>query len=196
MAGFGGSAEFFIEWRLYADGDSSEITGTAPASLVATSDTGGIQYHFTIARDQARLIRDNFLPIVYVSMNSGLPHTHRLELRGQTSYVWYIDGRIVDSGIPEGAFPGSDADRLSFRAKSEYLDNTVWWDYIRYGVIPRDRSGDYDSNGVVDATDVYFFLDCLLGPDANGPGCRWADMNSDGKVNGDDIQPFAAALAG
>ena len=41
---------------------------------------------------------------------------------------------------------------------------------------------------------MLFRSDCLLGPDAAGPGCQWADMNNDGTVNGNDIQLFADAM--
>jgi len=129
-----------------------------------------------------------------VDIAPGIPHTYYLEIRSAQLFTWYIDGQVAATGVPEAILNLSDG-VIAWRAKSWYLPSTTKWDYIRYGTIPADGSGDYDSNGVVDTTDVYFFLDCLLGPDANGPGCRWADLNGDGQVNGDDIQPFAAALA-
>ena len=75
-------------------------------------------------------------------------------------------------------------------------EQTARWDYVRYGVIPADHSGDFDSNGIVDQSDLYFFVDCLLAPDydAAGPGCRWADMNGDGKADGADVQLFVRAM--
>jgi len=72
------------------------------------------------------------------------------------------------------------------------LESTTRWDYIRYGTIPDDASGDFDSDGDVDADDAYFFVDCLLGPGSLWPGCAWADMNADG----DDVQAFVDAMLG
>ncbi|MBI5764095.1 MAG: hypothetical protein HZA51_11275 [Planctomycetes bacterium] len=72
------------------------------------------------------------------------------------------------------------------------------WDYVRYGVIPQEHSGDFNNNGTIDDTDLYYFVDCLLGPDydAAGPGCKWADLNADGKADAADIQAFANAMLG
>lgn len=194
LAPFIGEDTFFIEWRMHTDGDSTEIGGVAPASLV-TGTSAGVSYHFTIARDQARFIRDNSLRIVFANIDPDVPHTHRRALYGAQSYLWYTDGVLVDSGTPEGAFPTSDV-VLSWRAKSWYLNNMVWWEYIRYGTIPVDASGDFDSDGDVDDDDLYFFQVCLLGPDADGPGCRWVDMNGDGFADGADIRLFVDAMLG
>jgi hypothetical protein len=192
LASFSGTTAWYCQWRMVTDGPSEAIPAIAPAAFVA-SGFSGILYHFTIAEDRVRLIRDAALPLVWADITPG-PHTYLLELRGTESYTFYIDGQLIDSGVPEGAYPTSDS-RLVFGARAPGETATTRWDYIRFGVIPQPGGGDYDSNGVIDATDVYFFLDCLLGPDADGPGCRWADLNGDGKVNGADIQPFSAALA-
>lgn len=71
-----------------------------------------------------------------------------------------------------------------------------FWDYVRYGVIPPEHSGDFNNNGAIDDTDLYYFVDCLLGPDYDdaGPGCTWADMNADGKADAADIQAFSTAM--
>jgi len=187
-----GETAWFVEWRVMTDGDRSEFTGVAPAALVAGS-FGPVNYGFTIARDQAKLNRDNLLPIVFVDIEPGVPHTYRLELYDAARYVWFIDGIIVDSGIPEGAFP-SFFPAINWRTKSWLLPNTTQWDYIRFGTIPQRSSGDFNSDGLVDTNDLYFFTDCLLGPDAAGPGCQWADMNNDGTADGNDIQLFADAM--
>ena len=193
LAPFTNAPSFFVEWRIQTDGDRSEIPFTAPSSLVL-GGSGPVGYHFTIARDQIRFIRDNFAPVLYIEIAPDQAHTYRLELYGITAYAWYVDGDMIDSGVPEGQFPSAVSDVLSMRAKSQSLPNTTRWDYIRFGSIPQPASGDFDSSGAVDANDVYFFLDCLLGPDSAGPGCRWADMNNDGTVNGGDVQLFAALL--
>ena len=109
--------------------------------------------------------------------------------------MWYIDNEIMVSDTPSGPYPAFFP-TINWRTRSWWLDNTTEWDYIRYGTIPADGSGDFDSGGVVDQTDVFFFVDCLLGPDADGPGCRWADMNGDTITDGADIQLFAEAMIG
>ena len=196
LAAFIGESTFFIEWRKDTDGDRSETGGVAPASLVA-SGTTGVNYHFTIARDQVRFWRDNFLPILFANIEPGIALTYRLELVGLVSYAWYIDGMLVDDGIPERAYPTDDSNVLSFRAKSWFLESTTRWDYIRYGVIPVDGSGDYDSDEDVDLRDFYFFHECLTnerpgingGPEQDaGAGCRFADFDADTDV---DLRDFA-----
>lgn len=184
----------FVHWCMVTDGTRAGIPNVSPAAMVA-SGFSGILYHFTIAEDQVRLIRDAAMPMVWADIAPGVPHTYRLELYGADSYCFYIDGILIDTGIPEGAYPTSDS-KLVFGARAPGEPATTQWDYIRFGVIPQDGSGDFDSNSVVDAGDSYFFLDCLLGPDAAGPGCRWADMNGDGVANGDDAQLFALAMLG
>jgi hypothetical protein len=187
-----GEVQWFVQCRLMTDGPRSEFDGVAPAAFSVWS-LGAVRYNFTIADDQAKLNRDNTLPIAYADIEPGVPHTHRLELHGEALYVWYIDGEVVDSGVPEGPYP-SFYPGMNFGTSSWEFPNTTQWDYIRYGPIPQPGSGDYDSNGNVDETDLAFFQDCLLGPDANGPGCRWADLNGDRKVNGADIPLFVDAL--
>jgi len=211
-----GTPEFFIEWRVSTDGDASEINGSAPAVLAAGGH-GAVLYHFTIARDQVRFLRDTLLPILWIDIEPGIPHTYRLELYGEELYVWYIDGQVVDAGVPEGAYPSSTPS-ISWRAKSWYLPSTTRWDYIRYGTIPQPGSGDFDSDGDVDLTDYYFFHDCLTGPlstdnaepatgepqldtgsgsaGASFPGCTWADFDADRDVDFHDFGAFQAAFTG
>jgi hypothetical protein len=156
-----------------------------------------VLYHFVIGDSQIRFLRDVGLPYVYANIQPGVPHTYRLELRGTQSYMLWIDSVLIDSGVPEGPYPVSSSG-MSFRGKASAPVNTTMWRYVRFGRIPADYSGDYDSSGVVDETDLYFFVDCLLGPqvDASGPGCKWADINADGVANGGDIQLFASAMLG
>ena len=80
-----------------------------------------------------------------------------------------------------------------------YLDNTTQWDYIRFGVIPVEGSGDFDSDGDLDLTDWYFFEECLTngGPDTEaGPGCLWADIDQDGDVDFGDLGLVQLAFTG
>lgn len=190
-----GETEFFFELRMQTDGDRSEIIGTAPASFV-TADLFGVSYHFTMARDQVRFIRDNFLPLIFAEIDPDAPHTYRLELFGAELYAWYIDGQVVDSGVPEGAYP-TPTGVLAWRARAWFLDSTTRWDYVRYGTIPKDASGDYDSDAALGLDDFYFFHECLSvarpelpgGPGGNsGPGCRFADFDFDTDT---DLRDFA-----
>jgi hypothetical protein len=136
LAAFSGASFFFLEWRVEADGPSSAIASVAPASIVAYGSFG-IGYHFTIADDQIRLIRDNLLPIVFVDIEPGVPHTYLLELYGSDLYQFFIDGQLIDSGVPEGAYPTPDSEIVfGARAATPEGVTTVRWDYIRYGVIP------------------------------------------------------------
>jgi len=200
IAEFAGVTKFFFEWRVQTTGERSEILGVAPCSFV-TADLYGVNYHFTIANDQMRLIRDNFLPIVFVDIEPEMPHTHRLELRGP-DYWWFIDGEIVDAGIAEGPYPTPTA-VISWRTRAWYLPNTTWWSYIRYGHIPDDASADYDSDFGVTLIDHYFVVDCLTkdgpgiygGPEEDaGPGCRFADFNDDSDVDLLDFAQFQNAF--
>ncbi len=189
---FIGEDQFFAEWAVETDADRSEIPWGGGAGL-GLGNNYGIGYTFDIARDQAKLNRDNSLPIIFVDLEPGVPHTHRLELYGADLYVWYVDGEIVDQGVPEGEFPSFDP-IIIWRAKAAWLPNTTVWDYIRYGTIAADGSGDYDSDQDVDSDDFYFFEQYFFGPDVDaGPGGRFADFDFDTDVDCDDWQQFLLA---
>jgi hypothetical protein len=164
-------------------------------AAISVWSNGPVNYRFTIAADRAELNRDNTLPIIRVPIATGVPHTYRLELVGSTSYTWFIDGQVIDTGLPEGPYPSFNPN-MNFRAKAAWVGNTTSWDYIRYGTIPVPHSGDFNSDARVDEADLPFFLDCLLGPGSAWSGCRWADMNADGQADGADIQLFANAMMG
>ena len=192
---FIGVDPFFREWRMETDGQRSELPWGGPSNFSPWS-RGGVNYNFSIARDQMDLNRDNTLPIVVVDFEAGIPHTHRLELYGDELYIWYLDGEIVDSGEPEGVFPSFEP-HFNFRAKAAFLPNTTRWDYIRYGRIPTDASGDFDSDADLDLFDYYFFQDYLSGPGVNaGPGSRFADFDYDTDVDLADFAAFQTACTG
>jgi hypothetical protein len=191
---FNGVEWFFVEFRVQTDGERSEIPGGAP-TVLAMGNFFGVVYHITVSRDMVRFLRDVDLPIWLVEIESGNPHTYRIELYPDR-YAFYIDADVVDEGVPEGPFPAHGS-VITWRGRSWYLPCHNAWDYIRYGVIPADGSGDFDSDGAVALNDFYFFHECLTnrrpgingGPDNDaGPGCRFADFDSDSDT---DLRDFA-----
>jgi len=196
-----GAALFFLEFRVLTDGDSSEIPGGAPA-LVAMGNNAGVNYHITVARDLLQFFGDFYIPI-FIDVAADVPHTYRLELHPDR-YAFYIDAHLIDQGVPQGSFPAYES-LITWRGKSWQLPCENAWDYIRYGVIPQDGSGDYDSDGAVTQVDFYFFHECLTnvrpginggpGNDA-GPGCRFADFDSDGDTDLLDFAEFQNAFGG
>lgn len=107
LGDFDGAERFFIEWRVATDVPSTDLEGT-PAGLSAAG-TAAANYHFTITADQVRVIRDNLLPIIFVDIAPDVPHRYRLELYANESYWCYVDGEIIDSGVPEGRYPNPDS---------------------------------------------------------------------------------------
>ncbi len=195
LNGFSGSEAFFAEWRVETTGSRDEMVGVGPASFVFSGDFG-ILYHFTIASNRVLFLRDSFVPAVWVDIDPGVPHEYRLNLFGEDLYEFFIDGDLIDFGVPEGVYSTEDS-RIVFGARSVLVDSTTSWDYIRFGMIPEDGSEDYDSDGVVTHDDFYFAQECLSdrrtgisgGPENNaGPGCRFTDFDGDHDA---DILDFA-----
>ncbi len=198
---FNDAAPFFLEFRVQTNGDRSEIPFGAP-TVVAMGNNAGVIYHVTVSRDLVKFARDVDLPFWFIEIEPGFPHTYRIELY-PGRYAFYIDAYLIDEGIPEGPFPAYDS-LITWRGRSWYLPCHNAWDYIRYGVIPVDGSGDYDSDGAVTLDDFYFFHECLTndrpgiqGGPANdaGPGCRFADFDSDGDVDLLDLAEFQKAFS-
>ncbi len=191
------TGEWFAEWRMVTDGISEEIPATAPAAVVV-SDANAMLYHFTLADDQVRFIRDLALPVFFFDVEPGVPHTYRLELYGEDldeTYLVFIDGELQDSGVPEGPLfnPVTGNAQVNFRSKAVLVPSTAIWFYFRWGQRPSDASADFDSDGEVDFDDVYYFQECLLTPAGSWPGCAWADMDFDGDTDCDDWVLFLAA---
>ncbi len=197
LTDFVSTAEFFLEFRMETTGDRSEIPFGAPAGVALGSD-GPTRYNFVIAKDLVRFWRDNQLPIPFFDIEPGVPHTYRVELYGDVLYSLYIDGEIVDQGLPEGPYPSSNP-RLNFGARSHFGDNLGEWEYFRWGDLPIPGSGDFDSEGDVDLRDFFYFHECASnsGPGVDaGPGCRWADMDGDTDVDLIDFALFQRAFTG
>ena len=203
LAEFAGKQTFFIDWRVETDAPSSILDSSGTPVVVSAFGTAAANYHFTITDARVQIWRSNFLPILFVDIEPGVPHTYRLELCGQPlceedEYAWYIDGRLGDSGVAEGAYPNPDS-MLIWGVRRHTFDARTRWDHLRFGLIPEDAGGDYDSDGVVTHHDFYFFHECLTnqrpginggpGNDA-GPGCRFADFDSDDDVDLFDFAQF------
>ncbi len=140
LADFAAAENFFIEWRVQTDAPSSilDVSGT-PVALSA-SGTDSASYHFTITDERFRVIRSNFLPIIFVDIEQDIPHTYRLELFGDESYGWYIDDHMIDSGVPAGPYPTASSN-IIWGVRHYEPGYTTRWDYIRYGIIPEPATG-------------------------------------------------------
>jgi hypothetical protein len=198
LAEFIGTPAFWAEWRVQTDSPRDFIPFGAGASIGIGGVTG-INYTFDIASDQAKLNRDNFLPIIFVSIEAEVPHVFRLELYGAQRYVWYIDSRIVDSGLPQGTFPADEQDSIVWLSRSRYVPNDTRWDYFRYGDLIPAQPADVNCDGLVNNFDIDPFvlaLSDLVAYGAQYPACsRLAgDANGDGHIDNFDIDPFVLCL--
>ncbi|MBL8880738.1 MAG: hypothetical protein JNG88_16615 [Phycisphaerales bacterium] len=209
LADFANVPTFFVEWRVETNAPRTEI----PWGGGAMFDLGsfyGVNYGFNISSNQAKLNRDNRLPIIFVDIEPGVPHTYRLELYSDDLYVWLIDGVTVDSGAPEGAFPLQSTDSIIWVTRSRWFPNTTRWDYIRYGTIGPEHELDWDTaaplirgdtncDGLVNSFDIDPFVLALF--DVAEYAVRYqdcdinrADVNGDGHVNNFDIDPFLECI--
>ena len=192
LADFVGEQEFFIEFRMQTDGDQSEIPFGSPAGLAA-GGFSAVAYHFTISRDLVRFGRDHFQETVYVEIEPNSFHTYRVELYGAAQYFIYIDGEIIMSGVPGGAYPNHEKNVLPWLGSASYLPNMTQWDYVRLGTTPQNFSGDFNSDGQVDFYDLYYFQECLTTEAGGWAGCVWADMDFSGATDCDDWVLFLKA---
>ncbi len=194
---FIGTEEFFLEFTMHTTAEQSEIPYGGAANL-ALGSQGATRYLLTIAKDLVRFLRDNTLPIPFFDIDPGVPHTYRIDLFGDELYILYIDGAIVDQGVPEGPYPSSNP-KINFGVMAHELGSTTEWLYFRFGDRAVDASGDFDSEGDVDLRDFFYFHECTSnsgpGTDA-GPGCRWADMDADTDVDLIDFALFQRAFTG
>ncbi len=191
-----GFANFFTEFRVMTDGDRSGIPYGVPIVL-ALGNNAGVLYHMTVAVDLVKFLRDVDLPNWYIDVEPRVPHTYRIELYPDR-FAFYIDGYLIDEGVPEGPFLAYDAE-IVWQGDSWNSPVENAWDYIRYGVTPEDRSGDFDSDAAITVSDLYFLHECITnerlgingGPDNDaGPGCRFADFDADSDVDLLDLAEF------
>jgi hypothetical protein len=192
-----GTARWFLEFRVDTDGDEAGIPFGAPAG-VAMANSFGVGYNVTVSSGVIKFFRNVDLPILFITVDRAVPHTVRIELRnGKTdTFRWFLDGVVIAEGEARGPFPAFNS-RLTWQGLSWLLPNVTRWDYFRYGTIP-DNDGDFDSNGMLDARDLFYFCECQLDPD-NGPGrevgpsCAFADIDGDGDVDFHDFALFQLA---
>ena len=196
---------FFVEWRAVTDNPEWLIYEWQVPAVVSAAGRAASLYHTVMTESAAVLLRDVVIPRVIVPVSIGTPHVYRVEVFSD-EYIWYIDGVVADSGIPEGAYP--DPNAFVIWGASLTYDGappaTTAWDFVRLGRIPDDASGDYDNDGALTLIDQYFVADCLTkdgpgifggpGNDA-GPGCRFADFDADGDVDLLDFAEFANRFA-
>jgi hypothetical protein len=116
---------------------------------------------------------------------------------GTPTFKWFLDGQLIDEGLAEGVFPSDNA-TITWRGKAWYLPAENAWDYIRYGVIPVDASGDFDSDGHIDLRDWRYFVECVerTGITPGDPGCQWADLDFDTDVDMRDFGGFQRVFGG
>jgi len=199
IGGIGGLVgRFFLEWRAITDNPERLIYEWQVPTVIVAGGNGPGFYHVVMTESAAVLFRDINIPWVVVSFSIDNPHTYRVEVFAD-EYVWYIDGVVVDSGVPEGPYPDPTA-RVTWGIEgNDGVTATTAWDFVRVGRIPDDSSGDYDSDTAVTLIDHYFVVDCMTkdgpgifggpGNDA-GPGCRFADFDADGDVDLLDLAEF------
>jgi len=196
---------FFVEWRAITDNPDWLIDEFQIPAVVAAGGHGPL-YH-VVMTESAAVLSFLYRPRVIVPIAPGV-HTYRIEVYAD-EYVWYIDGVVVDGGVPEGPYPDPNAfiiwgvDALQDGAPTA----TTAFDYLRFGEIAQDASGDYDSDADVDWRDYRFVHECLTkdgellggpvesGPGA-GPGCAFTDFDSDGDVDLLDIAEFQIHFTG
>ncbi len=194
MQAFNGRASWFYEYSVSATADHNEISNGAP-TVVATGNAMGNLYHATLASDRVKLSGGPNLPILFLDVDEGVPHTIRLELFNDPppgTFHWYVDSVLVLEGLAKSPFPDFDS-RITWQGRTWMQPTLNAWYYIRAGDIPVDGSGDFDSDGRVALFDYFYFSECV-DRSASGepafPSCAWADMDADGDVDFHDFGHF------
>jgi len=183
-----------------ATGDQAEMQNGAPGGLAAFNAFGNL-YHIVFASDLVKLSGDSDLPIFFVDLEPGVPHTIRVEVINDpppSVFRWYIDSNLIHEGPADGVFPSSDA-RITWVGRTWQQPTLNEWHYIRTGDIPLSASGDFNSDGEVDQDDHFYFSECIdrgFEGEPAIPSCDWADFNADDVVNCDDAPAFEAAWTG
>ena len=137
---FAGAEAFFLEWRVETDAPRYILDRSGVPVVVSLGGTSTAHYHTTITDTRVQLFRDTAIPLAFVDIAPGEPHTYRLELRGSESYAWFVDGVVVDTGVPEGTYPNPDSTCV-WGVRRHSVNATTRWDYVSYGVIPEPATG-------------------------------------------------------
>jgi hypothetical protein len=195
---FFGVDGFFVEWRAISDSPAWLVEEVQVPAIMSASGQAASWYRMTFADSAAGLFRHPFLPFVVAEISAGIPHVYRLEVYPD-QYFWYIDGLVADSGVPQGPYPDANA-VLGWGTRSNGFETTSAWDYIRFGRISDDGTGDIDTDNEADHVDTPYVIECLTrdgpeifgGPQQNaGPGCRFTDFDGDSDVDLLDFAEFA-----
>ena len=99
---------FFVEWRAITDNPSWLIDQWQVPAVVAASGKAASLYHTVFTESAVAFLRDVSIPRVIVPISVGDPHTYRVEVFAH-EYVWYVDGVVANTGIPEGPYPDPNA---------------------------------------------------------------------------------------
>lgn len=192
LADFVGTEEFWFEFVVVTDGDSAELISVAPVSIVLGNNSA--RYQLIISDDQVRFIRDLALGELYFDIEPG-PHVYRVEVFGDELYIVWVDGEVVDTGLPEqNPYPLLAPDSIiNFRTKAKLVESTSAWSYIRWGQLQPTGSLDFTMDGQVTLDDLPFFHECLTSSAGSWAGCAWADSDESGGVDCTDWSAFLVA---
>ncbi|MFO0974569.1 MAG: M1 family aminopeptidase [Phycisphaerae bacterium] len=149
-----------------AVGLSGAIGGPVAFSLAGTSNVNPLTINLA-----APLAADDYtltLASSITAVNSGLA----------------LDGEIANPDSP-ASLPSGDG--LAGGAAT-----------LRFSITPTfvPLIGDIDGNGMRNATDLFLFVQVLLGLDADLLHTQRSDINANGSADGDDVQPFVTAYLG
>ena len=190
---FHGAAGQFVEFRVWTSGDGSGVCNQGPIQ-VKLSLFGGAYWWIDVTSNSAAFRFATVYPSLPFFFPPGAAHTVRLELEwpldlAQPIFRFFVDDVFLLNGSVGSSW--NDFTLLEWSGTSCQTPIENRWGYIRYGDIPIDGSGDFDSDGLIDQRDYFFFHDCFArrGPgQGDGPGCRFADMDGDTDV---DLRDFA-----
>jgi len=107
-----------------------------------------------------------------------------------------VDGKnLLSVGLNIGSESFDDL-QVVFRAQFTNGSSGVFIADFVTAPIPPTAPGDLTGDGLVNLDDVSRFTDHLVAPDATEARHCNADINVDGRVDADDIQPFICVLLG
>lgn len=134
LSAFSASTNFFAEWRVQSDAPSTLLDSfQIPAGFVLSGNTG-VTYHFRFT-DSLGLFTRSDNSLFFFPLEPHMFHTYRVELLENDSYRFLIDGRLVDSGEQSGPYPTLMSE-IIWGGRFYEPNQTIQWDYIRYGTIP------------------------------------------------------------